>query len=70
LPGLGSLGELEVGWAEPAPPASKRTFGWAVDVKARWLRLGVERNNRYDFTRVDNDIFTVGFEVVLPKPQE
>jgi len=46
-------------------PASKRTFGWAVDVKARWLRLGVERNNRYDFTSVDNTIYTVGFERAL-----
>jgi hypothetical protein len=50
-------------------PASRRTLGWAVDVKQRWLRLGVERNNRYDFTRLDNTIYTVGFEVPLgPRP--
>ena len=46
-------------------PASKRTFGWAVDAKYGWLRLGVERNNRYDFTSVDNTIYTVGFEHAL-----
>jgi hypothetical protein len=33
------------------------------------LRLGIERNNRYDFTHVDNTIFTVGFELPLgPRP--
>ena len=49
-------------------PASHETLGWAVDVKKRWVRLGVERNNRYDFTTVDNIIFTGGFEVALPHP--
>ena len=43
-------------------PASRKTVGWAVDVKKRWVRLGVERNNRYDFTHVDNTFLTVGFE--------
>ncbi|MEK7824194.1 MAG: hypothetical protein AAB290_04040 [Candidatus Eisenbacteria bacterium] len=47
-------------------PASRRTVGWAVDVKKRWVRLGVERNNRYDFTRRDNTIVTAGFELELP----
>jgi hypothetical protein len=47
-------------------PASRRTVGWAADVKVRWLRLGVERNNRYDFTRLDNTIYTVGFELRVP----
>lgn len=47
-------------------PASRQTVGWAVDVKQRWLRAGVERNNRFDFTRLDNTIVTVGFEVELP----
>ena len=47
-------------------PASRSTVGWAVDVKKRWVRLGVERNNRFDFTRLDNTIFTAGFEVALP----
>ena len=50
-------------------PASRRTIGWAVDVKKRWVRVGVERNNRYDFTRVDNTIVTAGFELALP-PRE
>jgi len=50
-------------------PASHRTFGWAVDVKKRWLRLGIERNNRYDFTSVDGTTFTVGFQQALgPRP--
>lgn len=43
-------------------PASRRTVGWAVDGKWRWLRAGVERNNRYDFTTLDNVITTIGFE--------
>ncbi|MEK7331393.1 MAG: hypothetical protein AAB113_11395, partial [Candidatus Eisenbacteria bacterium] len=47
-------------------PASRRTVGWAVDVKKRWVRLGVERNTRYDFTRRDNTIVTAGFELELP----
>ncbi len=47
-------------------PASRRSVGWAADAKLRWLRLGVERNSRYDFTTLDNIIFTVGFEVPLP----
>jgi hypothetical protein len=46
-------------------PASRRTLGWAVDVKKSWLRLGVERNDRYDFTRRDNTIVTAGFELEL-----
>jgi hypothetical protein len=49
-------------------PASQQTLGWAIDVKKRWVRLGYERNNRYDFTQVNNDIFTVGFEVEIPPP--
>jgi hypothetical protein len=47
-------------------PASRRSVGWAIDGKKRWLRLGVERNNRYDFTQLDNTIYTVGFELALP----
>jgi len=46
-------------------PASRSTLGWAVDVKKRWVRLGVERNNRFDFTGIDNTIVTAGFEVSL-----
>lgn len=51
-------------------PASKRTLGWAFDVKYRWLRTGVERNSRFDFTDLDNVIWTIGFEVPFPKPAE
>lgn len=43
-------------------PASKRTWGWSVDLRYRGVRLGVERNDRYDFTVNDNLVFTVGIE--------
>jgi hypothetical protein len=46
-------------------PASERATGWALDTKFRWLRVGVERNSRYDFTDLNNLIFTVGFELNL-----
>ncbi|HEY3217010.1 MAG TPA: hypothetical protein VGK93_11010 [Candidatus Eisenbacteria bacterium] len=50
-------------------PASHETIGWAMDVKKGWLRAGVERNNRFDFTTLDNVIYTVGFQVPLhPTP--
>ncbi len=49
-------------------PASRRTLGWALDAKVRWLRLGVERNNRYDFTDLDNVVWTLGVEGPLPSP--
>jgi len=48
-------------------PASKRTIGWAVDAKCRIVRLGVERNSRFDFTDLDNVIFTAGIELPLAK---
>lgn len=47
-------------------PASRRTIGWAVDAKLRVVRLGVERNSRFDFTTRDNVIFTAGVELPLP----
>ena len=47
-------------------PASKRSIGWAVDAKWRILRLGVERNSRFDFTTLDNTIYTLGVEFPLP----
>ena len=47
-------------------PASRRTIGWAADAKLRFVRLGVERNSRFDFTTRDNVIFTAGIEVPLP----
>lgn len=50
-------------------PASGRTVGWGFDLKKRWLRLGVERNDRFDFTDLDNTIYTVGFEMPLAKPE-
>jgi len=46
-------------------PASERTIGWAFDAKWGWLRAGVERNNRFDFTDLDNTIFTLGVERAL-----
>ena len=51
-------------------PASERTIGWAVDMKLRWLRFGVEQNSRYDFTTRDNIVFTVGAETFLPRKRE
>lgn len=51
-------------------PASHRTLGWATDVKFRWVRLGVERNSRYDFSTRDNVIYTVGVEFALPRAGE
>jgi hypothetical protein len=57
-------------WAQvTVAPASRQTLGWAVDVKKRWIRLGVERNSRYDFTTLDNTIFTVGFELALNRKE-
>jgi hypothetical protein len=50
-------------------PASERSIGWAVDAKIKLLRVGVERNSRYDFTNVDNFITTVGIEFPL-RPRE
>lgn len=53
-------------WAQVTlAPASERTLGWALDGKWKWLRAGVERNNRFDFTDLDNTIFTLGFEHTL-----
>jgi hypothetical protein len=50
-------------------PASMRTWGWSVDLKYKGMRFGVETNNRYDFTVVDNTVFTFGFERKLgPTP--
>lgn len=50
-------------------PASKRSLGWAADLKWRIVRLGIERNSRFDFTDLDNVIVTAGFEVPLPAPR-
>lgn len=51
-------------------PASRRTLGWSVDAKWRLLRVGVERNSRFDFSTRDNVIYTLGLELALPKPGE
>jgi hypothetical protein len=51
-------------------PASKRTLGWAADAKIRWVRLGVERNSRFDFSTRDNVIYTAGVEFALPKSEQ
>jgi hypothetical protein len=48
-------------------PASRSTIGWALEAKKRWVRVGVERNNRFDFTRVDNTIVTAGFELTFDR---
>jgi hypothetical protein len=50
-------------------PASKRSNGWALDAKIRWLRIGFERNSRYDYTTQDNTIVTLGVEFELPQGQ-
>ncbi len=50
-------------------PASRRTLGWATDVKFKWLRLGIEQNSRFDFTTRDNTIYTVGVEFELPRDE-
>ena len=47
-------------------PASRRTLGFAADLKYGWLKAGVERNSRYDFTTRDNLITTLGVEFPLP----
>lgn len=61
------LANEENDWVQATvAPASKRTIGWAFDLKYRWLRTGVERNSRFDFTNLDNTIWTVGFEVPFP----
>ena len=54
-------------WQATLTPTTDRALGWALDAKVRWLRAGIERNSRYDFTNVDNLIFTLGFEVPFPK---
>jgi len=43
-------------------PASERTIGWSVEARISGVRVGIERNNRYDFTSTDNLIFTLGYE--------
>jgi hypothetical protein len=50
-------------------PASQRTLGWAFDAKLRWARVGVERNSRFDFTNLDNTVYTAGIELPLSKPE-
>ena len=47
-------------------PTTDRSIGWAFDAKWRWMLLGVERNSRYDFTNVDNMIYTLGVELPFP----
>jgi hypothetical protein len=49
-------------------PTTKLTFGWAVDGKIGWLRLGLEANNRFDFSTRDNIIYTAGVEFAVPAP--
>jgi hypothetical protein len=50
-------------------PASKGSIGWAFDARLHGVRAGVEKNNRYDFTLLDNIAFTLGYERNLgPRP--
>lgn len=51
-------------------PASKLTLGWAVDGKIRWVRLGIETNNRFDFSERNNIIYTAGVEFALPAKEK
>ncbi len=51
-------------------PTTDRAIGWAADAKLRFVRVGVERNSRYDFTDRDNVIFTLGFETPLARAGE
>jgi hypothetical protein len=48
-------------------PATHRSLGWALDLKYRRARVGIERNSRYDFTDDDNVILTVGYELFWVK---
>lgn len=48
-------------------PASRRTIGWAVDMKWRGVRLGFEQNSRFDFSTRDNVIVTLGYEYSLKR---
>lgn len=50
-------------------PATQRTIGWALDLKYRGGRIGIERNSRYDFTTEDNVIFTIGYERIFLRSQ-
>lgn len=47
-------------------PASRRSLGWAVDARWRFVRAGLERNRNFDFGTRDNVIVTAGIEVPLP----
>ncbi|NOT34868.1 MAG: hypothetical protein HOP12_11955 [Candidatus Eisenbacteria bacterium] len=50
-------------------PASRRSFGASLDGAWGMLRLGLERNSRYDFTSRDNLIFTLGLERELSRSE-
>jgi hypothetical protein len=49
-------------------PASQRSIGWLAEAKVRGIRFGIERNSRYDFTSIDNVIFSIGYERVIGAP--
>ena len=51
-------------------PASRRTIGWALDAKWHGVRIGFERNSRFDFSTRDNIIATLGYEWTLPNASE
>lgn len=65
------LANEENNWLQfTVAPASRRSLGWAIDLKWRWVRAGLERNDRYDFTAADNLITTIGFETPFPRRPE
>jgi hypothetical protein len=50
-------------------PTTQLALGWSFDARVKGVRFGIERNSRYDFTNLDNLVFTLGYEHELgPKP--
>jgi len=47
-------------------PAEGRPPGYFAVAKYHWLVAGYEKNSRYDFSNLDNRIYTLGFELPLP----
>jgi len=50
-------------------PSFEGASGWSAVAKWRWLKTAVEANHRYDFTAVDNVIYTAGVDVPLQPPR-
>ena len=47
-------------------PAEARPPGYFAMAKYHWLVAGYEKNSRYDFSNLDNRIYTLGLELPLP----